>query len=447
MIALNINSNTIAGNVVQTKKTNWLKFNSDSYLVAFIYGLGIIQTLFGFTQPLVNTFFVVAFLGATLILSTKDGIKLMPMVIVYFGYTYVEMKIVGGLTVYNSVLTNLYILILAFKAIIHYPRLILLKKYLFFLVFGCYVLLQRLSYIRITNAIIGLLTIFVVIVFLERIREDSSEMKAFITLFVITLASSYIYNWLYIDLIAIHDELNMWREVWRDYQFVGMRDPNNLSLQANFCLAYILFTNHFQNNRNRFLLIAFLVLTSIITISLSGILTTFALLFIKYLFVDIKKHVLPCFMIFCFILISIFSWHPIYESLLNSHNNTFQSLGQRMTNVVMYIQLGNYYQLTSTRTELWTAYMHNYYNRSFAEKLLGNPEITLREIKASHNGWVDLLIDNGIVGVVLFVLALLGIYSGKFKKEGYISILVSLIFMANIFMRSIDGLMFYLLSL
>lgn len=236
------------------------------------------------------------------------------------------------------------------------------------------------------------------------------------------------------------------KEAWRSLQFVGMRDPNNIALQANLCLSYILFRDLYRSKKIRNFFIGFLVVTSFITISLSGIFTTISLLFIKC-FNNKRKLVWAVILIIVFGIFLVCN-QEVINVLKDSNNRVLSSIGLRMSETVLNFQEKNYNRLTSDRTYLWDQYFYIYSQQNLVKQLFGNPLVNReRTGLASHNGWLDLLMNNGIIGLSILIVLIISFLHSRLRIEGKVSWLIVLIFVVNIFARSLDSLMIYLLVL
>jgi hypothetical protein len=433
--------------IIKIKKSPLLNFQSDSHILSIVYGLSLIQALTGFQNMYVNTIYVSLILFALLILPAKDSIKILPIIIVYFGFTYINMHIIGNIEIANSTLTKIVFLIIGLKVITLDTKVLIKGNYLFLSLFALFLFLQRLIYGQISSAVISCLTICVVILFLEKVQSDEKEIRVFILLFVISLASVYIYNLLYIDTVRIYSGLDNWRA----YQFVGVRDPNNFSLQANFCLAYVLMKKVFK--RWQTAIVVFLVISSFITVSLSGILTTIAI-FSVYYFKELKyktiKTIISIFVV-CLLLSITYACMGDYGIISGIENDTVRAIVSRAEYVYENLEEGDLSRVTSNRSDLWVSYWNLFNRQDLVQQMFGDPS-TLIHIHylgqaSSHNAWIDTLLNNGWIGTMLLLFCCLKRMLIRWKSGDQMFILITIIFMINIFARSISGMFMYLLIL
>jgi len=119
-----------------------------------------------------------------------------------------------------------------------------------------------------------------------------------------------------------------------------------------------------------------------------------------------------------------------------------------MSETLLNFQEKNYNRLTSDRTYLWDQYFYIYSQQNLVKQLFGNPLVNReRTGLASHNGWLDLLMNNGIIGLSILIVLIISFLHSRLRIEGKVSWLIVLIFVVNIFARSLDSLMIYLLVL
>jgi len=416
--------------------------NTKIDLTITLYFLCLLQVITGFSNSYVNLVFVAVLYLALITLPFKEAFKLLPVIIVYFGYTYVNMSLPGGIIFGNRYVSNFFIAILSIKALISYSRSILSKRYLVFILLMLFLICQRFYYGEYFKIIWLICSMVAGLSYIAVIKRDRKCLAAFIDVFVFILATVYIYNLLHLGKYETPSA-----EGFRGLQFAGMRDGNNFSLQANLCLALIFAANLHKTKKYRWF-IGFLVISSVVTISLSGIFTTLCILFLAAMRYVIKDKRLLA-IILCLFILLIMASPFVIDILARSNIKVITGIVERINLSKEYLIAGDFNKLTSYRTYLWGVYMDEYNALSPMQQLTGNAKVVQQVLDkgtlASHNAWIDFLITNGILGTSLFLIQLvINMYINWRRNEAFNNYLTA-VFILNVFMRSIDGLMLYIL--
>lgn len=187
-----------------------------------------------------------------------------------------------------------------------------------------------------------------------------------------------------------------------------VNDPNYSSIFFNLGIFSLFFCNIKLNKKIKAILIVSLYIFLIMTVSIQGIIGNFLFL-LAYLFLVNKKK-LKLSNIFTFFIVII-----IIITIYNSNLSIIQPLKYRLDNITH----GNkdIAEMTSGRSVLRDKYLSVFNKKSFFEKLTGRILLishnSTREefIKlnggVSHNAYVDMLFEIGIIGTIWILISFL----------------------------------------
>ena len=442
-------------NTAQEKEIKGLELSISSainnavgyYILIFV--LYIIVT--NFSIPVINTLFVIITLFLGLYLPFEKAICLYPLLLVYFGYTFMPMNTLIPFSFDNTTFEKFYFICVGIKVILSHPRLYISrsgKNSLAYLIFGAYMVLSHILKFQLVDAFY---LISVIAVFLE-LKSSKKGLFNFLTFLLFTLISVYAYNVINManNIASFEGAINLIG--WRVNQFRGVRDPNNFALYCNFAIAGLLFSGMFDNKYRKYC-IAILAIGVIITISFSGFITL-AFIYLYHLFRASKtiskarSYFIKRAVALLFVIIIILSFNSILSILQNSNIGSLSATANRFSTIYSAYQSGNMDIATSYRSFYWNSYLTEFGNMNTFDKLFGDKYLlnsTIEKIgNASHNAYLDYCFNYGIIGLALYlVVAAKNLYFNYKNNESFSFLMVG-IMLANFYFRSISGSLLFL---
>ena len=365
----------------------------------------------------------------------KRGIFAVFLNIVYLGYSYIEFPanfIFGTSELITLCVVLLVARWLVFRFIInsHSEKAIRLNYFtIVALIVALYFSLSRYQ-ISLFSIASMFFSIFCAIIFSNELDSKEYASNIATALFVI-LSTVVLYYFVWTrNIFSIHD-------YWIGNRFTGVRDPNNFALFANYTIVLFCIAKDRISKSYRFLAVALLSIGVIATISLSGIFSLLAI----YVFILISKKKVKSILILLSICIIAFAFYKIIGSLNVSQSTTLGAIIIRFQNLFQSLSKGDYYSATTTRFGIWEQYLGIFNSLSSKEKVFGNISLIDKRLidgeMASHNTFIDVLISYGIVGLSLFLLLIIVFFIKSIANKKYWQAVLCLIFVTNLFFRTI----------
>nr|WP_321262370.1 O-antigen ligase family protein [uncultured Sphaerochaeta sp.] len=199
-------------------------------------------------------------------------------------------------------------------------------------------------------------------------------------------------------------------------QLSGTYEPNYYSLYLNTFLAVILFSKASM----KFFFKAFLIIISSLLVLLvrsnTGILTLLSIYTIKILSDFSNKDqtkLIKLLSVLVFGMIGLLVVPDIGISIINNSRLVQTILG--------FLNTGDVNTFTTGRAGIWSQYFQSFNQQSLIDKLFGSSLTIFRDkygiIAYTHNFWVDVLVETGIIGFVFYFVSLVIIYYRYFKNK------------------------------
>lgn len=410
-------------------------FETTNEKYAFLFGIFMILLVAmtnGETQY-INTFFVGLSLIGVLILPVSFSISIIAGTIIYLGYSDIGLEnylpYIQSAHTYQTFIYILFALRIFwsvekdfFKSIKKSVIILMLYIFLSYLRSSVFIAMREMS------------MIFVSVWLIHCVCTDSKCYKQFAVAFITFLLTVFLYNFLYSDVVT--------READALGRFVGVKDANNFAFYCNLCLVFILFFNVAKKNK---VLIGVIVSGCVLTISISGLIVMISLFSIYFLTQRGFKHAFS--FLLSVILIAIMLG-PITRLLDTMNIPAIDGYIHRLTNITLSLDSGDYNDATTDRTWLWEYYMDKYETLSLRKQVLGSPYANVDVMKqehvlASHNSWIDMLFNYGIVGIILTLICIAEyiVYYIKIKRTYMAGIIV--VFSVHAFFRTISGVVLF----
>lgn len=364
---------------------------------------------------------------------------IVPINIVYFTYSYIDVSMVAGWS--NVDYINVCNLLFVVRILIETFR----QRRFFIKVSGnrfeLYIIILLMAYFSVLQTEVSIksfayqVCMFVTVFYVLRlIRNDESIGYSFTVQFFIVLMSVYVYNFLQIGRYSTA------HYYWVANRFVGVRDPNNFALQSNICMLFALrFLKTKLSTFKLYIILAILSFSSIITLSVSGFGTTLAIL-TYVLFTDKRSRILK--IIFSALTIIVFVMILMGNIQIND-SSIIGSIFKRINTIIRALESGDYYSATTTRTVLWEKYINGFSKYSQLKQYTGSPtemaSIGHNIGMSSHNNYIDILLNYGYFGLTIYSLAIVLHLAGNIKKKDYIFAFMNILMVVNLFFRSLSG--------
>ena len=391
--------------------------------------------LIGFTGLL----YIVVSLFCVLFANMEISISILLINIVYFSYSYINVSFLTGWS--NIDYINICNLFFTIRIVIesygnNKLRIKLKKLKADEYILAILIIIYSLGYVEISikNVAYQIFMLLSVLYVCRLIRNDEDFGNTFAVQFIVVLLSVYLYNMLQID------RYSTTHLYWVANRFVGVRDPNNFALQCNICMLFVIgYLKKNISNIKFYLIIMFLSVSSIITLSVSGFGTTVAIL-TYLLFTDKRSKLLKLI----FVLLSTVSFGLIVLGDIRINSTAvFGSLLSRVTNIVHALESGDFYSATTTRSSLWEKYMASFNELSPIRRYIGSTEFTSNVGKligmSSHNNYIDILLNNGYIGLTIYITYLVFHIRNNLKNRYYTFAMINVVMVLNMFFRSMSG--------
>lgn len=375
---------------------------------------------------IVNTLLLFVLCAIILISPFEYIFLIIPILEIYFGYSFIEYKIIGFQAFGSPTFSGFIYLFLAVRSIIfivkHKVKFDTLVLFFLFYISGITVITGRLF------DAVKLFSVTLVIITMTNRNGVLRDywFQVFLWLSIIVILSVFPYNYLHVDLQNYG---------WRAYQFSGVRDPNNFALHSNIFLFYYLFSYRKINKGFLcYLVIGVLIYGVLATMSLSG-LVTLALIGLLYFSLN-KKNIVKIIVIgllICFLIaISVIYGNiPLPRVFTDRMPELLISIAEKDTNTI-----------TTGRFNLWIQYLGAYFREDLFTRLFGNGHAfsTVRTslVGSSHNAYIDFLYKYGLAGTVLFLVVIIAEMTRKAKKKNVLFWLGALVLL-NMAFRTMEG--------
>lgn len=353
--------------------------------------------------------------------------KLMPM----FIFFYSKLVLPYGIVVFR-IYSITYVIYRLCKGInIKYK----LNIYIFLTIYYLFVVIRL-------KVSIGLSLIFdltFIFFYFTEINRDIIKKRNFFKFYVISSFSAVIYGIFNKNLMGLTIYAN--GDIVELSRFLAtFNDPNYVGLFINISIVILLITNIFKNSFIKKIMLITFYLALIATMSMTALICNFLfisiLLFLKF---NIKKVLIYFLMLFCAI--------NIYNISLQNDMGFISKFSLRIEDKLKMSEKGDFNYLTSNRDVIWENNIQYYLNQNNFKKLIGFNFISDYGIDknfkhVSHQFYIDLLINFGLIGTVIFLFFIILDIVNKiinYRKEG------SDFYLAEIFIKVLW--LFYGLSL
>jgi len=200
------------------------------------------------------------------------------------------------------------------------------------------------------------------------------------------------------------------------FQLKGTYEPNYYTLYLNVFLSILLFTELSIAKVFRLMLIFLTTGLIIMVKSNTGMLVLIGIYVLK-MFSSVSrktlKKVMKILIVMIFLSVIVISAYDIIIVRLSS---------LRLINTLnAFIESGDVNSFSTGRVGIWSQYLTYFNNQAPIEKLIGSSlSVFTRRygvVKATHNFWIDVLIEVGVIGIIFYLLALTKLYVGFFKNK------------------------------
>lgn len=259
------------------------------------------------------------------------------------------------------------------------------------------------------NVIVDVIIIYIV---LMKVLADDNLTRKFFVAFILGGITSGIYGFTSPLAYKNINVAGSATEVNRNFGSLG--DANFASMFYNMAIMTALFLKNLKWWIKIPVagLFFFLLLK---TASLSGLITL-AVLGVFAIILKFRKKAIPIFLAVFFggaILLAILLSIPQFRSI-----PTIAGILVRVVEKLRYIKLGRWDMLTTDRSDLWSAAMRLFNDKTIWGKLFGGSIITVDMIEtkiiavafACHQSYIQALLNFGVIGTLLIYVPLLGVF-------------------------------------
>lgn len=419
--------------------------SGQAYFYGLVFLLALVVVFTNFKSLPVNTVFVLAVLALAVLLPIQYGLALFPLVFVYFGFSFLTAQIYGLAGFNNHTFLSLFYVCLAFRIILQFRMRRLRDMPKLYLLLLLYVVFTDLYQFQPAQAAADFSILVVVWHLTESCKNNTDDYRIFIKAFIVVILTVFLYNRLNIDNAAIAEASNGF---WVGVRFVGVRDPNNFALWCNFCLSFLLLFDIFQNSKIKTAAAAVLVVGSFITQSMSGIVTLAAIL-LFFLFSRRKNRATAALILLIplVLFLSLALLGPLLTFLNSLGSQSVSDYIERIGRIMGALAAGDYNTATTTRSWLWNYYLSYWHTLPPMDKLLGNRLVMLgileTGLQATHNSFIDVLFNEGVIGLALLSLNIISVIAKNIGAKRYNGLFINFIFILNVFFRSLSGIILY----
>lgn len=199
-------------------------------------------------------------------------------------------------------------------------------------------------------------------------------------------------------------------------QLSGTYEPNYYSLYLNAFLAVLLFSKGRINLFFKVLLVIAATLLILLVRSNTGMLALLSIYAIKILSVSSLHNQKRVIKLLSFMILGIIGLLATLDIVITIVTNT--RLAQTLYE---FLRTGDANRFTTGRIGIWSQYFQYFRQQSFLEILFGSSPSLFREnygiIAHTHNFWIDVLIETGLIGFVFYCISLVILYYRYFKNK------------------------------
>jgi hypothetical protein len=199
-------------------------------------------------------------------------------------------------------------------------------------------------------------------------------------------------------------------------QLSGTYEPNYYTLYLNTFLSVVLFTKTRINGIIKASIIIATVALILLVRSNTGMLGLLSISMIKLLSGLTTNNQKKIIKLLIIIILGIIGLLVVHDIVISTINNS------RLVQTIMgFLSTGDVNKFTTGRVEIWSQYFQYFRQQSLIEKLIGSSLSLFREnygiFKYTHNFWVDVLIETGMIGFIFYLISLVILYSRYFKNR------------------------------
>ena len=199
-------------------------------------------------------------------------------------------------------------------------------------------------------------------------------------------------------------------------QLSGTYEPNYYSLYLNAFLAVLLFSKGRINLFFKVLLVIAATLLILLVRSNTGMLALLSIYAIKILSVSSLHNQKRVIKLLSFMILGIIGLLATLDIVITIVTNT--RLAQTLYE---FLRTGDVNRFTTGRIGIWSQYFQYFRQQSFLEILFGSSLSLFREnygiVAHTHNFWVDVLIETGLIGFIFYCISLVILYFRYFKNK------------------------------
>ena len=220
--------------------------------------------------------------------------------------------------------------------------------------------------------------------------------------------------------------------------FVGIFEkPHPMAIMLSLACVFLLYKIFII--KDKILLNSVLFFYGLYPLYLTYVRTAYAILFFCFIYIlfSLKFSVKSFLIISLSISIALSSFYYLYE---NDTVFKYRIDDEREVKKA-YDSSDDYGEKGSGRVRIWEASIQNFLEYNFYEKVFGvGPEVSKDRLNDRigqrlfpHNGFLSILVENGILGLFLFLLFLRSFkkFKTKFSKTFFIAFILYLIFQGN----------------
>ncbi len=387
--------------------------------------LGLYISITNLGSTLFAAPYVLFCLGYALFRPIKYSISIVFVNFVYLGFSYINIYPFVGIS--NYAFTHMCYMLITIRSLLSSnlirERLVLNVKRLPIAVCLIYIVIRKYmsSFADGFYMMCQMLCMWQIVKSMEKDQMGKSVSWKFLAVIMTVFA----YNLLHHELIK------------NNGRFSGTRDPNNFALWCNLCLVMI---NGFCKNPSKLKTVVNLVLLLgvIITVSVSGVVTMLIIVAVLWLKKE-RKHVVFVVALLMAVLLVLLVLLMIPEKDIAQTDG----IVGRFVGIIHYLEEGNFSAATTGRQELWNHYLQLMDKQPMINRLFGNQNL-ISEImsdgwQASHNFFIDILLNYGVIGLILLVWCILQRVKEHLVCREKTYLLLNLVIILNLMFRSIDG--------
>jgi hypothetical protein len=199
-------------------------------------------------------------------------------------------------------------------------------------------------------------------------------------------------------------------------QLSGTYEPNYYSLYLNVFLAVLLFSKGIINQFFKVLLVIAATLLILLVRSNTGMLALLSIYAIKILSVSSLHNQKRVIKLLSFLVLGLIGLLAALDTIITIANNS------RLAQTIFeFLRTGDVNRFTTGRIGIWSQYFQYFSQQSLLEILFGSSLSLFRDtyeiVAHTHNFWVDVLIETGLIGFLFYLISLVILYFRYFKNR------------------------------